>query len=120
MCCAALVIPKMVLNGIERAALSPRREGRVRARWDVRQTAPIGWVWWLALVGSFLRVTLTFSSEGSGRARAIADAGTITTAYAFGVFNAVCAVVAALAGAAYFSRMSGRLTPEGLAAHRDD
>lgn len=117
-CCAALVIPKMVLNGIERAALAPRRAGRVRAQWDMRQTLPMGWVWWIALVGSFIRVDVT--PGGSGSAWALENAGTITTAYWFGAFNAICAVVAGLAGAAYFSRMSARLTPDGLASHRDD
>jgi hypothetical protein len=117
-CCAALVIPKLVLNGIERAALSPRRGGRVRARWDERTTLPVGWLWWFALIGSFIRVDVT--SSGSGQAWALQNAGTITSSYGFGVFNALCALVAAIAGAAYFTRMSERLTPEGLAAHLDD
>jgi hypothetical protein len=119
-CCAALVIPKLVLNGIERAALSPRRGGRVRARWDVRSTIPIGWVWWFALIGSFLRFDFSTSGSGSGRALALQNAASITNAYGFGVFNALCAAVAAAAGAVYFSRMSERLTPDGLASHPND
>jgi hypothetical protein len=119
-CCAAIVIPKLVLNGIERGALSPRRDGRVRARWDVLGTEPIGWLWWLALVASFFRVEVTSGSDSGAYATAVADSGSITTAYAFAVLTAVLAVVAALAGASYFRRMSARLSPEGLAAHPND
>lgn len=119
-CCAAIVIPRLVLNGIERGAMSPRRDGRVRARWDVLGTEPVGWLWWIALVLSFFRFEVTGNGEGSGLRYAMTNSGTITTAYGFAVVTGLLATVAALAGAAYFGRMSARLTPEGLASHPND
>jgi hypothetical protein len=50
----------------------------------------------------------------------VVNSASITTGYVVSTVVALLATVAALAGAAYFRRMSDRLTPEGLAAHRDD
>lgn len=116
-CCAAIILPKLVLDAIEKGALAPRHGGRVTARWDVRPTAAIGWVWWVALVGSFVRFTY---STNDARRDALTDSGFITSAYVVAVLAAICAIVAALAGRAYFQRMSDRLTPAGLDAHRED
>ncbi len=119
-CCAALVMPKLVLNSIERGALSPRRDGRVRVRWDTRATVPIGWVWWIALVLSFFRIESSSSSTGDAMRDAMVNVGVLNTAYAIGIVTVALSILAAFAGAAYFSRMSERLTPEGLAAHPND
>ena len=117
--CASIVLPKMVIGTIEKAALSPRREGRVGARWDVRPTIPLSWVWWLAFVFSTIRVGVPYESNGFAQENAIEHGGVITSNYVLAMVAAGLSVVSALAGAAYFHRMSTRLTPEGLAAHRD-
>lgn len=119
-CCAALVIPRLVLSSIERCALAPRSEGRARRVWDERPTLPIGWIWWIALIVSFVRVDATVADTGDRIADVLTVSGVITTSYAVGLVASIAGVVAALAGASYFWRLSQRLTPHGLAAHRDD
>jgi hypothetical protein len=119
-CCAAIVIPKLVLNSIERGALGPRRDGQVRRLWDTRSTEPMGWLWWLAYLGSGIRLGFGTSSTGDGFRDAIANSGELNSQYVAALVASVCGVVAALAGASYFRRMSARLTPDGLLAHRDD
>jgi ABC-type uncharacterized transport system permease subunit len=119
-CCAAIVIPKLVLNGIERGALGPRREGRVMKLWDTRELAPIGIVWWLAYILTNIRIGFGTSSTGDAFRDAATNSGGINMHYVAALASATLGVVAALAGAAYFDRMSRRLTPEGLLAHRDD
>ena len=80
----------------------------------------MGWLWWLALVASFFRVEVTTGSDTGVYASAVSNSSSISTAYTFAVITGVLAVVAALAGASYFRRMSARLTPEGIAAHPND
>ena len=46
---ANMVIPKLVINEIERIATAPRVGGRVDEGWRRCGTSALGWVWWLAL-----------------------------------------------------------------------
>lgn len=52
---ANAIIPKIILNEIERIALAPRTAGVVHTGWQTRPTMWIGWVWWvLFVIGAFV------------------------------------------------------------------
>jgi hypothetical protein len=52
---ANAVIPKIVLNEIERIALTPRSAGVVNPGWQAKSTMWTGWAWWiLFIVGSLV------------------------------------------------------------------
>lgn len=118
--CASIVLPKLVMNTIERAAMSKRRDGRPRARWDTNSTSFIGWVWWIAFIASNVRFSFTVSSTGDAVLDATTQGSSYSTAYVVGIIAGLLTIVSALAGAVYTRRISDRLTPEGLAAYRND
>jgi hypothetical protein len=47
---ANAVIPKLVLNEIERIALAPRIDGSVGPNWSSRPTSALGWLWWVGFI----------------------------------------------------------------------
>jgi hypothetical protein len=58
---ANALIPKLVLNEIERIALTPRVAGVPSEDWRRRPTLAGGWIWWVAYV-----VGVTVATMGSG------------------------------------------------------
>ena len=55
---ANAVIPKIVINEIERIALAPRAGGVVTGEWRNRSTLWIGWVWWMLFIIGTLIATI--------------------------------------------------------------
>ena len=93
---ANLVLPKLVLNEIERIALAPRDETGKMGDWRGRSTIPIGWFWWiLYIVGYFVALFgySTFDSidgtEGSWRAGYVAVVAGFSMLAGSSVFGAL-------------------------------
>ena len=99
------VIPKLVLNEIERIALAPRDETRLLAEWQGRPTIPIGWFWWLLFVPGWLIAGFGFNLfdalDGS--------AGIWRAGYIMLAVGALMLAASAVFGALYVRRISKAL-----------
>jgi hypothetical protein len=109
---AQFVLPKLVLNEIERISRSPRRGGYVDAGWKDQSTSAIGWLSWigvscgvvLIVVGSLLMSDLEPSP---------AEMRSGYTVESIGMFSS--AVGLAL-GAVFVRHVARRLSPTGITA----
>jgi hypothetical protein len=107
---AQLVIPKLVLNEIERIAEAPRSGGTVDAGWRRRSTSAIGWVFWIGLaVGIVLIVIGSGLTDDLNASDDQVEAGFVIQAVALWTQAAAIAF-----GALYFRRVGKRLTTESL------
>ncbi len=108
---AQFVIPKLVLNEIERIAKSPRWGGHVDARWKDQSTSALGWLWWIGTSGSILLMTIGGSLAGDLDV-SVGDMRSWYDLQSVGLF--VAAVSLAL-GAIFMRRVGRRLSPAGMA-----
>ena len=99
------VIPKLVLNEIERIALAPRDETGLLAEWRGRPTIPLGWFWWLLFVPGWVIAGIGFNlfdaSDGS--------AGSWRAGYIMVAVGALMLAASAVLGALYVRRISKAL-----------
>jgi hypothetical protein len=99
------VIPKLVLNEIERIALAPRDETRLLAEWQGRPTIPIGWFWWLLFVPGWLIAGFGFNLfDALG-----GSAGSWRAGYIMLAVGALMLAASAVFGALYVRRISKAL-----------
>ena len=111
---ANAIIPKLVLNEIERIALAPRTGGTIAPDWPHRRTSAVGWWWWCLLVGGLFVGSIGSSlfdnpsvSEGSWRV------GYWMTAVGYGAV-----ALASAFGAVYVRRISRALSPKSMSGTR--
>jgi len=107
---ANYVIPKMVMNEIERIAKARRRNGMVDASWRHEPTAVLGWLWWIGASVGFLAI-----ASGSGLSDDTnASTSDIQAGYAIAGLGGLGLAVALGLGAIYMRRVGSRLTPKGM------
>jgi hypothetical protein len=104
------VIPKMVLNEIERIAFSPRSGGRVANDFRSTSTSIVGWVWWLA---SILGYALNLFGNELG-SEAESSAAEVRAGYVLNAVGLTATALGMAAGAMFVGRLTSRLTAEGL------
>lgn len=109
---ANLVIPKLVLNEIERLATDVRRGLSPGAAWQKLPTMPIGWVWWLSWMGS-----LVFSAVSSGMLDSVTEAsrfdpGQVRALYYTAAIGDALWVVAAVSAVVYVRALTALLTSD--------
>ena len=101
------VIPKLVLNEIERIALAPRRNGR--AEMDRSRTTPVGRAWWLLFVAGLIVGRLTgyqVIEDWDGT-----DAS-LRTGYTLVAIGHGLLAISAVFGAIYVRRIGNALSPD--------
>jgi hypothetical protein len=106
----AAVIPKMVLNEIERIATAPRTDGRVTPSWRTHTTWAGGWAWWLLLVAGNV---LLFAS-GSVTGGTDLDPSELRAGYWLDALGEAAFVASAVFGVFLVRRISSALSPEQL------
>lgn len=107
---ANLVIPKLVLNEIERIAFSPRSNGYVGEGWRRRSTMIQGWIWWLGIIVGYILNAIGNLLVGGGEARA----GEVRAGRVFNAVGLTLVAIGAGYGALYVRRITSRLTADGL------
>ena len=101
---ANAVIPKLVMNELERIVTAPRTAGVVHPEWRHRPTAAVGWVWWIATVaGSIGFLDGQDRFEEWGEEIVTRD---LTGAYLNAAWTSAILTVAAVAGALMVRRMT--------------
>ena len=106
------VIPKMVLNEIERIAFAVRSGGRADEAWRTVSTSAVGWVWWLAtIVGALLNVAGNRLGTELG-----ASAAEVRLGYVLNCVGLTVSAVGMAAGAVFVRKLTSRLTADGLRA----
>lgn len=107
---ANFVIPKMVMNEIERIARAPRFSGAVNPAWRQQSTLAIGWLWWILVA-----IGLVLTSVGSGlRDAEEFNADDIRASYACQSIGLLVGAVGLAFGAVYMRRVGRRLSPAGM------
>jgi hypothetical protein len=107
---ANVVIPKLVINEIERIARSHRHNGAVSDGWRGQSTYALGWLWWIG--GAIALFVSTVAAGLTEEVEATADE--IRTGYAFQGIGLLIAAGALPLGALFFRKLGRRLTPAGL------
>jgi len=102
---ANAVIPKLVLNEIERIAVAPRESGTVASTWTQRPTLPVGWVWWLF----FIAGGLTSAIGGSLFDASDGTAGSWRAGYIMVAIGYAALALSSAAGALYIRKISRAL-----------
>ena len=106
---ANLIIPKRVINEIERIATSPRTNGLVDYQWQQRQTSAFGWLWWIGL-----SIGLVMRGIGSAIFDLNGTDGDISSGYSMQALGSLIAAAAMPFGALYIRRLGSRLSPRGI------
>lgn len=107
---ANAVIPKLVMNEIERIAVSQRSHGVVGAQWRSTATSPIGWLWWLGLV-----IGTIVNTIGSGIGSDLdSSAGEVRAGYVLNALGLSLVAAGAVFGALYVRRIGRRLSHRGI------
>lgn len=115
---ANLVIPKGVMNEIERIATAPRSGGVLAAGWQQGRTSAVGWAWWVLFVSAWIGGRIT-TRMVDGAAEKL-DGAAALDAYLMLATTSVLAVVSAVCGAVLVGRISRRLSPAAFAATYDE
>ena len=107
---ANFVIPKLVLNEIERIAKAPRWNGAVDDRWRHESTSTLGWLWWIGLSIGIIAIGI-----GMGLADELtASADELRGGYTMQALGSLMSAVALGLGAIYIRKISRRLSPDGM------
>ena len=115
---ANFVIPKLVLNEIERIAKAPRWNGAVDDRWRHESTSTLGWLWWIGL-----SIGIIANGIGMGLADELtASADELRGGYTMQALGSLPSAVALGLGAIYHPQdqppaLAGRYEPEPV-GHR--
>lgn len=115
---ANVVIPKRVMNEIERLAVAPRRGGVVDRGWRSVRESTVGWLWWIAFVASWLGVR--WADTMADDAAENFDGDALISAYGVGIGATAVGVAAAVFGAVFVGRISRRLSPAAFATTYDE
>jgi hypothetical protein len=107
---ANFVIPKLVLNEIERIATAPRENGRVTASWRYQALSAGGWAWWLLLVAANV-ISLVSGTFGGGAELTESE---LRSTYNWGAMSEAAFAVSAVFGVFVVRRISAVLVPEAL------
>lgn len=107
---ANAILPKLVLNEIERIALEPRAAGQVGATWRSRSLVAVGNLWWFGLVAGLV-VTQIGTSVGTEFESSASD---IRASYVIGALGLTLIGISAIFGALYIRRLGRRLSPDGI------
>lgn len=107
---AQFVIPKLVVNEIERIAFADRSSGRVEAGWRNRPTLGIGWVWWLTVAAGLLLNAVSTSIDLE-----YGTADEVRAHYWTGAAAMVAVAIGSAFGAVYFRRLGRALSPSAMA-----
>jgi hypothetical protein len=111
---AQFVIPKLVLNEVERIVTAPRSSGVVNPNWRQQSTSALGWLWWVAFSAAAILV-----SVGSGilaEDPLLITDSEIRTGYTIQAIGLACGAIGCSLGALFVRSLSRRLSPQGLAA----
>jgi hypothetical protein len=109
---AQLILPKLVLNEIERIATAPRSVGYVTPHWRAQSTSALGWFWW---VGYAVAVVLIMVGSGMMPSDEFAfSAEDVRASYTVQSMGLIVAAVSCALGALFVRRLSRRLSPTGI------
>ena len=111
---ALLVIPKLVLNEIEKIAKAPRQDGLVTADWRQEQTSVIGWAWWLLFVAGSLAFFI--SSTAWDQTDLTVPAADIRLGYQAQLAASLLWAGSGACGALFVRRLSRHLSPQSFEA----
>jgi hypothetical protein len=106
---AGAIIPKLVLNEVERLATAPRTAGQVDPSWREQSTSALGWLWWIAFV-----IATLFLGAASGFEEGALDErahSTIRVGYMCWLAAGAAFVPAGVLGALFVRRLSSYLSP---------
>ncbi|MFP4513066.1 MAG: DUF4328 domain-containing protein [Acidimicrobiales bacterium] len=109
---ASLVIPKLVLNEIERVATAPRSGAQVVAAWRRQSTSALGWIWWLTFVAGSVLMAASFAFEDPDTL--LRSASDIRAGYTLAALATVCFAVSGVLGALFVRKLSQYLSPHSL------
>ena len=108
---ANFVIPKKVLNEIERIATAPRTGGVVGSGWRQESTSALGWLWWIGF-----SLSIVFRTIGTGLLGDLTGPDDdITAGYTTQAIGSFLTVAAMPFGALYIRGLARRLSPQGIA-----
>ena len=115
---ANLVIPKRVMNEMERIATAPRIGGVLAPGWRQVDSSAIGWAWWVLFVAAWIggRVANGMVDDATESL----DATAALDAYLMMAITSSLAIGSAACGAVLIGRISRRLSPSALAATDDE
>jgi hypothetical protein len=106
---ANLILPKLVMDEIERIALAPRAGTSVADGWQRRPTLAVGWLWWLPFV-----VGIVLTTIGAGIGDEVDSSVTeVRASYVASAIGFAALAAGAVCGALYVRRIGGRLSPAG-------
>ena len=107
---ANAILPKLVLNEIERIALEPRASGQVGATWRARALVAVGNLWWFGLIAGVVltQIGATIGTDVES------SSGDIRASYAIDALGLTVIGVSAIFGALYIRRLGRRLSPAGI------
>ena len=110
------VIPKLVMNEIERVAAAPRQANRTEPSRRNGSTSLVGWVWWLFFVASsiFSCVWSVIPSPAFQRRNFDLSLGQIQRSYVLFALAMGCATISCVSGALFVRKVSGRLSISSL------
>ena len=106
---ANLIIPRLVIGEIEKAAAAPQNDGQVDPDWRDKKSSPVGWLWWIFwLAGIFLiqfsdTVLPDFSPDSSFQ-------GAFRTSVLLSVIGALLCAAGAALGAMYLRSIQADLS----------
>ena len=109
---AQVVLPKLVLNEIERIANAPRAGGYVTPHWRAQSTSALGWLWWIGYVAAIVLIVV-----GSGMMpseEVVYSPDDVRAGYVTQSVGLLAAAGACVFGALFVRRLSRRLSPTGI------
>jgi eukaryotic-like serine/threonine-protein kinase len=108
---ANLLLPKLVLNEVERISLAPRAGGAVQYGWQRRAVLAVGWWWWVPYVAGLVVTTI-----GAGIGDDVdSSAGEVRMSYVLTAVGFAAVAAGAACGVFYVRRIGRRLSASGLA-----
>ena len=110
---AQFVLPKLVLNEIERIATAPRSAGIVTHTWRSQSTSALGWLGWVTLSAGFILIAV-----GTGimptEDDLVFSADDVRIGYAVHSIGLLVAAAGCVLGALFVRGLSRRLSPTGI------
>ena len=107
---ANLVLPKLVINELERLSLAERVDRAVRDGWQRRSTMLVGWLWWIAYV-----VGLVLTLIGAGTGDDVDSSATeVRMSYVLSSIGFASLAVGSVCGALYVRRIGRRVSACGI------
>jgi hypothetical protein len=109
---AQLVLPKLVLNEIERIATAARSGGFVTPNWRAQSTSALGWLWWISYA---VGIVLNFTGSGTMPTEEFGySPDDVRTGYTLQSIGLIVAAVSCVLGGLFVRQLSRRLSPTGI------